>query len=82
MPTKSRKKPPSDRLLAAIQAANGDWVGRRDIAIAIKSKNERLNPHHVLLLQRMIDAGTIEVDRRPRPGSIGYELIYRAKESK
>lgn len=64
-------------LLEIIQAAAGGWLRRSDIA-RIQEK-ARLNVWDVKLLDRLQDAGLIEIQRRPFPGAVGYVWAYRAK---
>lgn len=62
-------------LLKALRS-NGDWMGRA--AIALATGKNRLSPHDIDLLQRLIDAGYVEVQERPSNAPVGVAFEYRA----
>lgn len=64
-------------LLAALKAQDGAWVTRSELARAT-GKN-RLSPHDVDLLERLIEAGLIEKLQRKSNTPVGIAYDYRAK---
>ena len=64
-------------LLAALKAHNGAWVTRAQLA-RDTGKN-RLSPHDVDLLERLIDAGQVEKRQRKSNTPVGVAYDYRAK---
>lgn len=61
-------------LLAALQTS-GQWTARADIARAT-GKN-RLSPHDVELLRRLVNVGLIEMRRRESKTPVGEAYDYR-----
>lgn len=66
-------------LLTALQA-NGDWMSRAELGRA--SGKHRLSPHDVMLLQRLIDAGHVQIRQRASNTPVGTAYDYRAIEGK
>lgn len=70
--------PQGEELLRVLRD-NGRWMNRAQLAQAV-GKPE-LNKWDVGLLIKMADDGLIEARKEPRPGAIGYEWVYRAKQA-
>lgn len=68
---------PAQKLLEGLQAAEGQWVSRSELAERIGRK--RLFAYDVQLLADLIHRGLVESRKRPREGFIPYEWEYRAK---
>jgi hypothetical protein len=69
---------PAKRLLEGLQAAEGQWLSRSELAKAI-GRDKGLNPYDVQLLADLEHRGLVEARKRPREGFIPYEWEYRAK---
>lgn len=65
-------------LLAALQAANGAWVSRAELARATGKR--RLSPHDVLLLERLAESGKVEIRQRENHTPVGIAYDYRATD--
>lgn len=61
--------------LIALLYDEADWATRNQLAERL-GKN-RLNPHDIVLLERLGAAGIVDVRKRDHPGRIGFEFIYR-----
>lgn len=64
------------KLLEALQSQPGQWLKRKEIALALGKR--RLTPYDIELLQRLCDEGLAEIGKRPNPTPIGFEYAYRA----
>ena len=64
-------------LLDALKAHRGVWMTRAELARA--TNKNRLSPHDVDLLDRLVDAGLIEKRRRDSNTPVGIAYDYRAK---
>ena len=67
------------RKLIAAMYDSADWMTRDELAKALQ-KN-RLNPHDIVLLDRLAVASLIDTRKRDRPRRIGFEFIYRLQPS-
>lgn len=68
--------PLQDVLLDALRGAKG-WITRKGVSNAIGRPN-RLNPHDIVMLERLVDAGIVKRSQRIRPGTtVQQEYIYR-----
>jgi len=68
----------AEKLLAVLRGAGGEWVNRS--YIAGKLGRNKLYVWDTALLDRMVDMGLIEAEKRPREGPINFEYVYRAVE--
>lgn len=68
--------PHMKKILDALRSA-GDWMNRAQLAEALGKK--RLTPYDVQILDGLATAGTVEAQRREKPGFIPYEWVYRSK---
>jgi predicted transcriptional regulator len=63
-------------LLNVLRGAN-DWMSRSKIADELERPN-RLNPHDVKMLERLVDDGLVEKSKRVLSGAtVQTEYIYR-----
>ena len=69
-----------EKLLVALQAADGQWIGRTEIAASIEKK--RLTPYDVALLDLLVERKLIEVRQLPGRSRDGYVWQYRAVTGK
>jgi hypothetical protein len=77
--TEDRLTEHGEKLLAIIRSRGGEIVTRSDIAKALDKT--RLNVWDVALLDKMAGQGMIEATKRKIKSPIGYEWVYRAKQS-
>jgi hypothetical protein len=66
--------PQSKQIIRVLYDA-ADWMTRDQIAQ--RHNKKRLNPHDMALLDRLTANGFVEAHKRPKPGKIGFEFIYR-----
>lgn len=66
----------ANELLEALRRA-GDWMSRADLARA--TNKNRLSPHDIGLLQRLVDAGLVDIRQRVSNTPVGKAYDYRAK---
>ena len=69
--------PQAQQLLEALRRAGG-WLNRSELAKQVGKST--LNKWDFILLNKLGDAGLIEVQQIPHHGAIGYEWQYRAVE--
>lgn len=67
--------PKAEKIHAALER-DGGWCRRSKIAELIGQN--QLNPHDLKLLERLENAGKLEVKKRELPGWIDHEYMYRA----
>lgn len=65
-------------LLDALRV-NGAWMSRAEIARA--TRKNRISPHDVMLLERLVEAGYVEKRQRTSITPIGIAFEYRALPS-
>lgn len=63
------------QLLDALRT-HGGWARRADLAQ--RTGKNRLSPHDIELLSRLVTAGRVEVRERPSYGPMGIAYEYRA----
>jgi hypothetical protein len=69
--------PHGERILAILRQ-RGEWMSRT--AIAAELSKSRLNKWEIVLCGWLVEHGYAEARKVERPGAIGWEWQYRAKQ--
>lgn len=68
----------AQQLLEVVNAANGEWVSRRNIAEQIDPDRRQLNVREDEALGFLSLNGLIEMEQRPIKSAIPFQVFYRA----
>jgi hypothetical protein len=69
----------ANKILNVLRGEQDKWHNRRDIAKKL-GKNQ-LNPYDIAVLQMLGMQGQVETDQRENNSPVGWEWVYRAKET-